>query len=103
MRALAIVLGAVLATAAFGSDVRFVREGVEVKTVDVPALMRACPVTTVEIDDPNYGARKHYRACRLADVFAFGFGAPPASLGSADVFIRAWDGYDKATSAARLA
>jgi mono/diheme cytochrome c family protein len=92
-----------LAAAASASDVRFVREGVEVKTVDVPALMRACPVTTVEIDDSNYGARKRYRACRLADVLAFGFGTPPATLGTADVFIRAWDGYDKPTSAARLA
>jgi mono/diheme cytochrome c family protein len=104
MRCLATaLLGLALAAAASASDVRFVREGVEVKTVDVPGLMRACPVTTVEIDDPNYGARKRYRACRLADVLAFGFGTPPAALGTADVFIRAWDGYDKPTSAARLA
>src|SRR5206468_1978314 len=38
-----------------------------------------------------------------AEVLRFGFGTPPDALGSADVFIRAWDGYDKPTSAAELA
>ena len=72
------------------------------KTADVAAVMRGCDVRTVEIDDPNYGARKHYRACPLADVLAFGFGESATALGTADVFIRAWDGYDKPTTAARL-
>jgi len=83
--------------------VRFLREGVEVKQADVTSLLHACHVETIELDDPNYGARKRYRACRLAEVFAFGFGEPPAALGQADVFIRAWDGYDKPTSADVLA
>ena len=30
----------------------------------------------VEVDDPNYGGRKHYRACPLAEVLAYGFGEP---------------------------
>ena len=74
-----------------------------VKEVDVPTLARACTPRTVEVDDPNYGARKRYRACPLADVLTFGLGAAPATLGDADVFIRAWDGYDKPASAAHLA
>ena len=90
-------------TAPAADALRFVREGTLVKTADVPGLMRACRVSTVEIDDPNYGARKRYRACPLAEVLAFALGEPPAAMGSADVFIRAWDGYDRPTSAERLA
>jgi mono/diheme cytochrome c family protein len=92
-----------LVSAASAADVRFLREGVEVKQADVPALMRACRPSTISVDDPNYGTPKRYRACPLAAVLAFGFGEPPRALGSADVFIRAWDGYDKPTSADRLA
>jgi len=92
-----------LAGAARAAGVRFVREGVEVREVDVPALADACRPTTIEVEDPNYGTSKRYRACPLAAVLAFGFGEPPRALGSADVFIRAWDGYDKPTSADRLA
>ena len=71
-----------------------------VKEVDVATLARQCTPRTVEVDDPNYGARKRYRACPLTDVLTFGLGAAPATLGNADVFIRAWDGYDKPASAA---
>jgi cytochrome c2 len=98
-----MMLAVALAARARAADVRFVREGAEVRTVDVAAIMRACAPATVEVDDPNYGEHRRYRACRLADVFAFGFGEPPAALGGADVFIRAWDGYDRPTTAARLA
>jgi mono/diheme cytochrome c family protein len=87
----------------FAADLRFVREGTEVKRADVDTLTRACRMTTIEVDDPNYNAHKRYRACPLAEVMAFGFGVAPEQLGSADVFIRAWDGYDKPTTAAQLA
>jgi mono/diheme cytochrome c family protein len=97
------MLALALAARAGAADVRFLREGAEVKAVDVAAITQACTPTTIEVDDPNYGARKRYRACRLADVLAFGFGEPPAALGNADVFIRAWDGYDAPTSADVLA
>jgi mono/diheme cytochrome c family protein len=93
----------ILAGPAHAADIRFLREGQAMKQVDIPALLRACTVKTIEVDDPNYGARKRYLACPLSDVLAFGFGEPVATLGSADVFVRAWDGYDKPTSAARLA
>lgn len=85
------------------ADVRFVHDGSEVKKADVAALMAACTPETVTVDDPNYHARKRYLACPLADVFRFGFGSTPRDLGEADVFIRAWDGYDKPTTAAVLA
>jgi mono/diheme cytochrome c family protein len=88
---------------AHAAEVRFLREGAVVKEADLGSVMAACTVATVEIDDPNYAARKRYRACPLADVLAWAFGEPPAALGGADVFIRCWDGYDKPTSADRLA
>jgi len=100
-RVLTLAALAVATTAA--ANVRFLREGRLVKDVDVPALMAACEPRTIDVDDPNYGARKRYVACPLARVLAFGFDAPAAALGSADVFIRAWDGYEKPASAARLA
>src|SRR5439155_615761 len=70
---------------------------------DVAAIMAACTPVPVDVVDPNYGTSKRYVACPLADVLRFGFGTPPDALGSADVFIRAWDGYDKPASVARLA
>ena len=93
-----------LAAPAAGADaVRFVREGVEVRRIDVTELVRACHAQTIELDDPNYGGRKRYRACPLAEILTIGFGTPPRSLAGADVFIRAWDGYDKPATADELA
>jgi cytochrome c2 len=100
-RAISLLLA--FAAAAHAADIRFLREGVQVKQLDVASLQQTCGVATVTVDDPNYGTPKRYRACRLADVLAAGLGASPRDLGSADVFIRAWDGYDKPTSAERLA
>jgi cytochrome c2 len=101
LRVAIVLLG--VASTAVAADVRFVREGAEVKKVDVAALMHACSPTTITVDDPNYGGRRRFTACPLARVLEFGFGESPGALGSADVFIRAWDGYDKPTSADRLA
>ena len=101
-----VALGAwllLLASVAPAAELRFLREGQEVKHADIATIMKACTPATIEVDDPNYEARKRYLACPLADVFVFGFGHRPRDLGSADVFLRAWDGYDKATSATRLA
>jgi len=100
---LALLTLLVVPLAVHAASVRFVREGTTVKETDVGTLMAACTPATIAVDDPNYGTRKRYLACPLAEVLRFGFGAPPDALGSADVFIRAWDGYDKPTSAAELA
>ena len=97
------LLAVLLPLVADAADVRFLREGTLVKQIDVAALMAACKPATISVTDPNYGAEKRYLACPLADVLAFGFGTPPRGLGSADVFIRAWDGYDKPASATELA
>src|SRR5207244_4219529 len=70
---IAVVLLGLAGAAAAADTLRFVREGALVKSVEVPELMRACRVSTVDVDDPNYGTRKRYRACPLADVLALAF------------------------------
>jgi mono/diheme cytochrome c family protein len=100
--AVALVVSGALGTAR-AADLRFVREGVEVKRVDVAELAAACHLATIDVDDPNAGGRRRYRACPFRDAFELGFGVEPAALGDADVFIRAWDGYDKPTTATVLA
>ena len=94
------LLGPGVALAA--DELRFTRDGTEVKHIDLPTLMRTCPLTTITVDDPQYGATKHYRACPLADVLALGFGAPVSTLAGTDVSLRAWDGYNKTTDGTRL-
>ena len=82
--------------------IRFLREGAEVKQVTVADLIAACTLATVDVDDPNAGGRRRYRACPFADVLRFGFGAGADALGTADVFVRSWGGYDKPTPASVL-
>lgn len=80
--------------------IRFLREGTEVKQATVGEIAAACTLATVDVDDPIAGGRRSYRACPAADVLRFAFG--DAALGTADVFIRTWDGYDQPTPAATL-
>jgi mono/diheme cytochrome c family protein len=74
-----------------------------VKRIELATLMAGCPITTITVDDPQYEARKRYRACPFADVLALGFGTPASTLAGTDVFLRASDGYDKVTEGNRLA
>jgi len=97
-----LALGATRAAVA-ADTVRFLREGTEVKQATVADLVAACALTTVDVDDPNAGGRRRYRACPFTDVLRFAFGAGTDTLGTADVFIRTWDGYDKPTPASVLA
>lgn len=80
----------------------FVRDGATVKTLDRPALERACTATTVTVDDPYYGRAVRYRACPLAEVLALGFGSLDGTSADTDVFFRARDGYVKPASVARV-
>lgn len=74
----------------------FLRDGIVVKTLDRPALERACQPATVAIDDPYYGRRKRFRACPLATVLRLGFGSLDGiASDDTDVFFRARDGYVK--------
>jgi len=93
------------AAAAGGDSLRFLRDGKLVREIPKAALREKChPQNIVVEHDPYYGdSRKEYFACPLAKVFELGFGAAPASLGDANVFFLARDGYAKPASAALLA
>ncbi len=93
----------VVAAGTTDTTLTFVRDGTVVKTVDRPALERACGPVTITLDDPYYGRRKRYRACPLGAVLAFGFGSlDDAARAGDDVFFRARDGYLKPASLARV-
>ena len=85
-----------------GDELRFTRDGANGQTLALSAILAACPVTTITVDDPQYGSTRRYRACPVADVLALGFGAPASTLDGTDVSLRAWDGYNKVVEAKRL-
>jgi mono/diheme cytochrome c family protein len=98
-----LVGAAARAGAAADTTLSFVRDGTVVKTVDRPALERACGAVTIALDDPYYARRKRYRACPLAAVLTLGFGSlADAAHEGDDVFFRARDGYVKPASLARV-
>lgn len=85
-----------------GTQLRFVRNGRTVSTLDLDALRRACPEQQVEVDDPYYGRRKSFRAFPLAAVLRAGFGVPAESLAGDEFLLRARDGYTKPSTGKRL-
>jgi mono/diheme cytochrome c family protein len=91
------------AGADYVAALHFVRDGKEVRTVDLAALQAGCTVQTVTLDDPYYGRRKSFRACPLADVLRLGFGQPAAALAGENFLLRARDGYAKPATGAQLA
>lgn len=92
-----VVLAAALAVAApaRAAELHFTRDGDEVSHLAVTALMRVCPVETIEVSDPDYGARRRYLACPLAAVLRAGFGDAAANLTDSDVVVRTWNGNDR--------
>jgi mono/diheme cytochrome c family protein len=94
--------GEVRAASQGDSNLRFLREGREVRVLDRAAIESGCAIQTVTVDDPYYGRRKRFRACPIADVLALGFGGTGAELASDDVLLRARDGYVRPTTGARL-
>jgi mono/diheme cytochrome c family protein len=99
VRAAAAATPAAVAT---DTSLAFVRHGREVKRVDLAALSRACASETVTLDDPYYKSRKSFRAFRLRDVLAFGFGADGGPSDEETFFFRARDGYVKPAPPARV-
>lgn len=84
------------------ADLKFIRDGTTVRTLDLAALQAGCQVQKITIDDPNYGRRMSYLACPLAEVLRLGFGVPPQSLAADSFLLRARDGYAKPVTGARL-
>lgn len=69
---------------------RFVRDGVEVKTLDRDALLRASPPVLVQGYDPYYGKEKRFRALPLRPLIVAAFGEARDDL---HYVLRAQDGY----------
>jgi hypothetical protein len=80
----------------------FVRDGVEVKRLELATLRERCGPEPVTVDDPYYRRRKTFLGCPLSEVLALGFGEPVAALRGRDVLLRALDGYVKPVSGDRL-
>ena len=83
------------------TDLRFVRNGRLVRTLDLATLRRDCRTEVVRLDDPYYQAEKSFQACPLRRVLELGFGSATA-IADQDVLLRARDGYVKPASGARL-
>jgi mono/diheme cytochrome c family protein len=90
------------AAAEYAAELRFVRDGVALRTVDLATLKANCRVQTVTLDDPYYQRRKSFLACPLGEVLRLGFGQPLGALAGDSFLLRARDGYAKPASGARL-
>ena len=98
-----LALVAPVAASAGEPALRFEREGVLVREIDLQALRAACNVEEVEVaEDPYYARAKRFRACPLTEVLALGFGAPVSRLRGEQFFLRARDGYVKPASGERM-
>lgn len=91
------------AAADYATELRFVRNGAPVRTVDLATLKAHCQVQKVSIDDPYYHRQKLFLACPLGEVLTLGFGQPLDRLTSESFLLRARDGYAKPASGAHLA
>jgi mono/diheme cytochrome c family protein len=98
------LLALALALAAPDADpaLRFTRAGAEPRSVGAAALRAACPVVTVEVDDPYYEKKKRFLAWPLACVLQQGSGALGPDFAQQEVLLRALDGYTRASEGAVL-
>ena len=78
-----------------GRELRFLRDGEEIRRLDLEALVEAGGVETVTVEDPYYETRKTFRAIPLGKVVGAGFGEPLRSLRGRELLFRALDGYVK--------
>lgn len=100
---LALIFPAAVHASGSAAALEFARSGEVVRRVELAELKAALSAKRVEVDDPFYGKPKGFLAFRLADVLAFGFGAPVASFEGENFFLRARDGYAKPAPAELLA
>jgi mono/diheme cytochrome c family protein len=105
--ACSIVL-AFLARGAVAADpeppaLRFLRDGAAVRTLTLEQLRACCEPREVAVDDPYYGVPKRFHAFPLAAVLARGFGDTRSErFASAELLLRARDGYTRTASGAQL-
>ena len=82
---------------------RCLRDGQELRVLTLEELRACCEAREVAVEDPYYGAPKRFRALPLAAVLTRGFGAEALrGFASAEVLLRARDGYTRTASGAQL-
>lgn len=84
------------------AELRFVRLGATVTSLDLPALLRLAAATEVDGPDPYYERRKRFRALPLLPLLASAFGEDEAALRQRDFVLRARDGYAVPLAGGRL-
>lgn len=81
---------------------RFEREGAPARTVSLATLADHVAPEVVVANDPNYHARKRFRAVRLDSALAFAFGRSVDALRREHFLLRASDGYTVPIEGSRL-
>ena len=84
------------------AELRFVRSGVAVATLDLAALQRLAATRDVVGPDPYYQRRKHFRALPIEPLVVGGFGEALAVLQQRDFVLHARDGYAVPVAGAQL-
>lgn len=97
-----LVLSFAGAATAAETQLRFLRDGQLLGTIDRKAMAEACDAQRIEIDDPYYEKRMTYVGCPLREVLEKGFGSPAAKLAGEDFFLRALDGFVAAATGEKL-
>jgi mono/diheme cytochrome c family protein len=92
------------APAVDAASLRFLEAGRELSTLSLEALRACCAPREIAVEDPYYGAHKRYQALPLGAVLARGFGprVREASFATAEILLRARDGYTRTASGAQL-
>jgi mono/diheme cytochrome c family protein len=99
--AAALLLALAGSARAGSTELRFLRDGKVVNTMDLAALKQQCKLAAVVIQDPYYKKKKSYLAFPLGQVLTLGFGEPAAALAKQNLFFEALDGYVKPSDGAR--
>lgn len=84
------------------AELRFVRLGTTVATLELPALLRLAAATEVAGRDPYYERPKRFQALPLGPLLAAVFAEEVTALRQRDFVLRARDGYAVPLSGGRL-
>jgi mono/diheme cytochrome c family protein len=86
------------------AKLHFLRDGAELAALSLADLVACCAPREVAVDDPYYGAPKRFRAFPLRAVLERGFGdaAEGEAFATAELLLRARDGYTRTASGAQL-
>ena len=90
-------------SAAPDAVLRFLRDGVLVRSLSLAELREACGAERVEIsDDPYYAGDRRFHAVPFGCVLERGFSGELSSFVGEDFFLRARDGYTRPAPGAQL-